>query len=46
MRTRQPPLERFMPGEEHKTPAVNEIIGRLMDTINAMRDVAHIIWNT
>lgn len=34
-----------MPNEEGEAPAWDGIIGRVMDTVNTMRGVAHIIWN-
>ncbi|KID94451.1 HEX2 protein-like protein, partial [Metarhizium majus ARSEF 297] len=40
---RQTPSGRFMPNEEREAPAGDGIIGRVMDTVNTTRDVAHII---
>lgn len=36
----------FMPCDEAETPAANSgIFGRVLDTVNTARDIAHVIWN-
>ncbi|KAI3328887.1 hypothetical protein HD806DRAFT_519256 [Xylariaceae sp. AK1471] len=35
----------FMPYEEGDTPSNDGIIGRVIDTVNTARDIAHVIWN-
>ncbi|KAI1431458.1 hypothetical protein GGR50DRAFT_699946 [Xylaria sp. CBS 124048] len=35
----------FMPYEEGETQANDGIIGRVIDTVNTARDIAHVIWN-
>ncbi|CAI4216232.1 unnamed protein product [Parascedosporium putredinis] len=36
----------FMPCDEVETPAANSgIFGRVLDTVNTARDIAHVIWN-
>ncbi|KAI1190947.1 hypothetical protein F5B17DRAFT_384814 [Nemania serpens] len=35
----------FMPYEEGEAQANDGIIGRVIDTVNTARDIAHVIWN-
>ncbi|KAI1333394.1 protein phosphatase type 1 complex subunit Hex2/Reg1 [Xylariaceae sp. FL0255] len=35
----------FMPYEEGEVQANDGIIGRVIDTVNTARDIAHVIWN-
>ncbi|KAI1178745.1 hypothetical protein F4777DRAFT_575688 [Nemania sp. FL0916] len=35
----------FMPYEEGETQPNDGIIGRVIDTVNTARDIAHVIWN-
>jgi hypothetical protein len=36
----------FMPyGESEGEPASNGLLGRVVDTVNTARDIAHVIWN-
>jgi hypothetical protein len=35
----------FMPYDEGDTPSNDGIIGRVIDTVNTARDIAHVIWN-
>ncbi|KAI1082825.1 protein phosphatase type 1 complex subunit Hex2/Reg1 [Whalleya microplaca] len=35
----------FMPYEEGDAQATDGIIGRVIDTVNTARDIAHVIWN-
>lgn len=35
----------FMPYEEGETQTNDGIIGRVIDTVNTARDIAHVIWN-
>jgi hypothetical protein len=35
----------FMPYEEVETQSNDGIIGRVIDTVNTARDIAHVIWN-
>ncbi|KAK2592319.1 protein phosphatase regulator [Conoideocrella luteorostrata] len=42
---RRTPSGMFMPCEEGEMPAGDGIIGRVIDTVNTARDIAHVIWN-
>ncbi|KAI1828649.1 hypothetical protein F4861DRAFT_488639 [Xylaria intraflava] len=35
----------FMPYEEGETQSNDGLIGRVIDTVNTARDIAHVIWN-
>lgn len=42
---RRTPSGMFMPYEEDEAPAGEGIFGRVIDTVNTARDIAHVIWN-
>jgi len=42
---RRTPSGMFVPIEEGEQPAVDGIFGRVIDTVNTARDIAHVIWN-
>jgi hypothetical protein len=42
---RRTPSGMFMPCEESETPSGDGIFGRVIDTVNTARDIAHVIWN-
>jgi hypothetical protein len=35
----------FMPCEEGEATNGDGLIGRVIDTVNTARDIAHVIWN-
>jgi hypothetical protein len=35
----------FMPYEEGEMQSGDGIFGRVIDTVNTARDIAHVIWN-
>ncbi|KAH7186985.1 hypothetical protein DER44DRAFT_857879 [Fusarium oxysporum] len=41
---RMTPSGMFMPYEEGDIPSADGILGRIMDTVNTARDIAHLIW--
>ena len=45
---RRTPSGMFMPYEEEEQddePASNGVLGRVIDTVNTAKDIAHVIWN-
>ncbi|KAG5919011.1 hypothetical protein E4U53_004035, partial [Claviceps sorghi] len=42
---RRTPSGMFMPCEEGEAAAGDGIFGRVIDTVNTARDIAHVIWN-
>ncbi|GFP56298.1 uncharacterized protein C227.15 [Trichoderma asperellum] len=42
---RRTPSGMFMPCEETETSSGEGIFGRVIDTVNTARDIAHVIWN-
>ncbi|KAG5914360.1 hypothetical protein E4U42_000529 [Claviceps africana] len=42
---RRTPSGMFMPCEEDEAAAGDGIFGRVIDTVNTARDIAHVIWN-
>lgn len=42
---RRTPSGMFMPYDEEEAPASDGIFGRVVDTVNTARDIAHVIWN-
>ncbi|KAG5978022.1 hypothetical protein E4U55_006411 [Claviceps digitariae] len=42
---RRTPSGMFMPCEEDEMAAGDGIFGRVIDTVNTARDIAHVIWN-
>ncbi|PHH88607.1 hypothetical protein CDD83_7321 [Cordyceps sp. RAO-2017] len=42
---RRTPSGMFMPCEEGEAPTGDGIFGRVIDTVNTARDIAHVIWN-
>ncbi|KAG6012749.1 hypothetical protein E4U54_007316 [Claviceps lovelessii] len=42
---RRTPSGMFMPCEEDEVAAGDGIFGRVIDTVNTARDIAHVIWN-
>ncbi|CRK46211.1 hypothetical protein BN1723_006942 [Verticillium longisporum] len=42
---RRTPSGMFMPYEEGESGSNEGIIGRVVDTVNTARDIAHVIWN-
>jgi hypothetical protein len=42
---RRTPSGMFMPYEEGESSANEGIFGRVIDTVNTARDIAHVIWN-
>jgi hypothetical protein len=42
---RRTPSGMFMPYEESETAGGDGIFGRVVDTVNTARDIAHVIWN-
>lgn len=42
---RRTPSGMFMPYEEAEGAPGDGIIGRVIDTVNTARDIAHVIWN-
>lgn len=42
---RRTPSGMFMPCEEDDASAGDGILGRVIDTVNTARDIAHVIWN-
>ncbi|KAG6135120.1 hypothetical protein E4U35_004340 [Claviceps purpurea] len=45
MGMRRTPSGMFMPCEEGEATAGDGIFGRVIDTVNTARDIAHVIWN-
>ncbi|KAL5583690.1 hypothetical protein FOVSG1_015041 [Fusarium oxysporum f. sp. vasinfectum] len=41
---RMTPSGMFMPCEEGEIPSADGILGRIIDTVNTARDIAHLIW--
>lgn len=42
---RRTPSGMFMPYEEGEAASADGIFGRVIDTVNTARDIAHVIWN-
>ena len=42
---RRTPSGMFMPYEEEDDPSTAGIFGRVVDTVNTAKDIAHVIWN-
>ncbi len=42
---RRTPSGMFMPFEDEDDPANAGILGRVVDTVNTAKDIAHVIWN-
>ncbi|RFU78785.1 hypothetical protein TARUN_3430 [Trichoderma arundinaceum] len=42
---RRTPSGMFMPCDESEVPSGEGIFGRVIDTVNTARDIAHVIWN-
>ncbi|KAK5987585.1 hypothetical protein PT974_11717 [Cladobotryum mycophilum] len=42
---RRTPSGMFMPYDEPDTPVGEGLFGRVIDTVNTARDIAHVIWN-
>ena len=42
---RRTPSGMFMPYEEGDDPANAGLFGKVIDTVNTAKDIAHVIWN-